>query len=106
LHCHGTDFVLKESAMTKVHRSTHSSAPAPTESRAHGHEIPSTSKGGPAPDQAPTTGTEEAALIYAEIDRVLAKAMVMARYFGKDAVENALALASRINRMEFDGRKA
>lgn len=93
--------------MTNARRSTNNAAPVPSQI----HAIPpdtaaSTNAGGPAPEQAPKTETEEDALIFAEIDRVLAKAMAMARYFGQDAVENALALASRINRMEFDGRKA
>lgn len=93
--------------MTNAHRSTNNAAPAPKQTRTNpSAAAASTSTGGPAPEQAPKTETEEDALIFSEIDRVLVKAIAMARYFGQDAVENALALASRINRMEFDGRKA
>ncbi|MCO4053701.1 MAG: hypothetical protein HEQ16_06555 [Bosea sp.] len=93
--------------MTNAHHPTRSAAPAPTQSPANPHDTAaSASKCSPAPDQVPKAGTEEDALICWEIERVLVKAMAMARYFGQDAVENAIALASRINRMEFDGRKA
>jgi len=93
--------------MTNARRSTNNAAPATSQIRTNPHDTAaSPSTRGPGPDQAPKMETEEDALIYSEIDRVLVKAMAMARYFGQDAVENALALASRINRMEFDGRKA
>lgn len=93
--------------MTNAHNSKNNAASAPTHSPANPHgTATSASKGRSVADQVAKTGTEEDALIYSEIDRLLTKARAMAGYFGQDAVENAIALASRINRMEFDGRKA
>lgn len=47
----------------------------------------------------------ENALIFSEIDRMLATAAAMAQYFERPSVCDAIALALRINRMEYEGRR-
>ncbi len=47
----------------------------------------------------------ENALIFSEIDRLLATASAMARYYERSSVGDAIGLAIRINRMDYEGRR-
>ncbi len=47
----------------------------------------------------------ENALIFSEIDRLLATATTMAQYYQRSSVGDAIVLAMRINRMDYEGRR-
>ena len=49
--------------------------------------------------------TAENELIFSEIDRLLATASAMARYCERNSVGDAIVLALRINRMDYEGRR-
>jgi hypothetical protein len=45
------------------------------------------------------------ALIFSEIDRLLATAFAMAQHYERNSVSAAIMLAMRINRMDYEGRR-